>query len=82
MGKHTRRVILGLALLVGAGCWAFTFGGLMLYGFPGKTQWTAEVLISTLTTEGTLWVGAFTIGWTIVEQRRRLWQRLTRGWRW
>lgn len=77
--KLTRRLLFGLALAICLGCWAFTFGTLMLFGHPGAARWTAMVTVSAFATEATIWVGAFTLGWSAFESRRRLWTRITGG---
>lgn len=75
-GKWIRRSLFGLALFVCLACWAYTFGSLALYGHPGASQWIARVTVSAVATEVLLWVGAFTLGWSLLERRRALWQRL------
>lgn len=76
-GKLTRWILFGSALAICLGCWAFTFGILILFGHPGAMRWTAMVTVSAFASEATLWVGAFTLGWSAFASRRRLWARLT-----
>lgn len=76
-GKWMRRGLFGLALAVCIGCWAFTFGSLIVFGHPGVAKWTAMVTVSAIATEATIWVGAFTLGWSMFANRRRLWARIT-----
>lgn len=76
-GKITRRLLFGLAVAICLGCWAFTFGTLLLFGHPGAARWTAMVTVSAFASEATLWVGAFTLGWSAFASRRRLWTRIT-----
>ena len=54
-------------------------GSLMLFGHPGAARWTAMVTVSAFATEAAVWVGAFTLGWSAFESRRRLWTRITQG---
>lgn len=75
-GKILRWTLFGIALAVCAGCWAFTFGTLLLFGHPGAARWTAMVTVSAIASEATVWVGAFTLGWSAFASRRRLWARL------
>ena len=75
--KLTRRLLFGLALAICLACWAWTFGTLALFGHPGAARWTAMVTISAFASEATVWVGAFTLGWSAFESRRRWWARIT-----
>ena len=77
--KSIRRSMFGLALLICAGCWIYTFGTLLLLGHPGVAQWTALVTMSVIATEAVFWVGAFTMGWSVFESRGTIWKRLTKG---
>lgn len=77
IGKWIRRGLFGLALAVCLGCWAWTFGGLIMFGHPGVARWTAMVTVSALATEAMIWVGAFTLGWSAFANRCRLWARIT-----
>jgi hypothetical protein len=61
------------------GCWVWTFGTLILFGHPGAARWTAMVTVSAFATEAMVWVGAFTLGWSMFASRRRLWARITGG---
>jgi len=70
--KLIPRAIFAAALAVCVACWAWTFGTLALYGHPGVAEWTAMVTVSALATEGLLWVGALTIGWSLFEKRRAM----------
>lgn len=76
-GVWIRRALFGLALAVCIGCWAFTFGSLFLFGHPGVAKWTAMVTVSAFATEAVVWAGAFTLGWAMFENRRRLWARIS-----
>jgi hypothetical protein len=76
-GKLVRRLLFGLALAICLGCWAWTFGTLLLFGRPGIARWTAMVTAAAFATEATVWAGAFTLGWSAFESRRRLWTRIT-----
>lgn len=76
-GKLTRRLLFAIAVAISLGCWAFTFGTLYLFGHPGAAQWTAMVTISAFATEATVWVGTFTLGWSVFASRRRLWTQIT-----
>ena len=76
-GKLLRILPFGLALAVCLGCWAWTFGTLILLGHPGAARWTTMVTMSALAMEAAVWVGAFTLGWSAFESRRRLWTRIT-----
>jgi hypothetical protein len=75
--KSTRRLLFGLALVICLACWASTFGTLVLFGHPGAARWTAMVTVSALASEATVWVGAFTLGWSVFESRRRWWAQIT-----
>jgi hypothetical protein len=77
MGKGIRRALFGVALLICIGCWAVTFAGFALYGLPGKDKWIGIMIIACFATEALFWVGAFTLGWSIFDNRRRLWERIT-----
>ena len=77
--RLTRHLLFATALLICLGCWVFTFGSLMLFGHPGAARWTAMVTVSAFATEAAVWVGAFTLGWSAFESRRRLWTRITQG---
>ena len=68
--------LFAIAAIICIGCWLYTFGSLLLFGHPGVARWTAMVTISAVATEATVWVGAFTLGWTAVSNRRRLWLKL------
>lgn len=72
-----RWTLFGIVLAVCASCWAWTFGTLLLFGHPGAARWTAMVTVSAFATEATVWVGAFTLGWSAFASRRRLWARIT-----
>jgi len=76
-GKLIRRLLFALALVICLGCWVCTFGTLLLFGHPGAARWTAMVTVSAFATEAMVWVGAFTLGWSAFESRRRLWARIT-----
>lgn len=76
-GKWIRRGAFGLALAVCVACWVWTFGSLALFGHPGVAQWTAMVTVSAIATEVMIWIGAFTVGWSVFANRRRLWAGLT-----
>lgn len=71
-----RRSLFGVALAICVGCWGYTFGSLALFGHPGVARWTAMVTVSAIATEILFWVGAFTLGWSVFANRRRLWQRI------
>ncbi|HEY6816437.1 MAG TPA: hypothetical protein VI168_12930 [Croceibacterium sp.] len=74
--KLIPRAVFAFALTVCVACWAYTFGSLALYGHPGVVEWTARVTVSALATEGLLWVGALTIGWSLFDKRRTILGRL------
>lgn len=76
-GKWFRRGLFGAALTACVGCWLYTFGSLLIFGHPGVAKWTAMVTVSAVATEATIWVGAFTLGWSVFANRRRLWARIT-----
>ncbi len=78
-GKLIRRTLFGIALAVCLGCWVWTFGTLLVFGHPGAARWTAMVTVSAFATEAMVWVGAFTLGWSMFASRRRLWARITGG---
>lgn len=74
--KLIPRGIFAVALTICVACWAYTFGSLALYGHPGVAEWTAMVTVSAIATEGLLWVGALTIGWSLFEKRRAILRKL------
>jgi len=76
MNGKVRLALFGMAVLVCLGCWVFTFGSLWLFGHPGAARWTAMVTVSAVATEAVVWVGAFTLGWSMFASRRRLWVRV------
>ncbi len=77
MSKRLRILPFGVCLAICLGCWALTFGTLILFGHPGAARWTTMVTISAVAMEATVWVGAFTLGWSVFDSRRRLWARIT-----
>lgn len=78
MRVGVRRGLFGLSVLICVGCWAFTFGNLVLFGRPDVARWTAMVAVSAIATEAMIWTGAFVLGWKAFSNRRRLWARITR----
>ncbi|PWE18855.1 hypothetical protein DDZ18_04500 [Marinicauda salina] len=40
---------------------------------------TAAVVVAAFATEGAIWVAAVVLGWSLFENRRALWRRLTGG---
>jgi len=71
-----KRGLFALAATVCISCWLYTLGSLVIFGHPGVAGWTAMVTVSAIATEATIWVGAFTLGWSAFSNRRRLWLKL------
>ena len=71
-----RKGLFTVAALGCASCWVYTFGTLLVFGHPGVARWTAMVTVSAIATEATVWVGAFTLGWSAFSNRRRFWSKL------
>jgi len=79
IGSKIRKGIFAASVLICVGCWAYTFGTLLIFGHPGVARWTTMVTISAVSTEAVFWVGAVTLGLSIFERRRKLLKRLGFG---
>lgn len=75
MGKHARKLILGLVILICAGAWinlAVTFTST-----DDLAARTIAATIAALATEALIWALAMIAGWSIFANRKAFWARIT-----
>ena len=77
MIRETRRYLVIVAALVCLAAWIAVPSA--YYLTDSRALFIAAVTAAAFTTEVLFWTGALVGGWTVFENRRKIWRRLTRG---